>query len=169
MGESVKGKRGGRCDGCMDVGVINCMGCIAGDGRVSAGTPGSEGGCRNAALSSRIAALKVRVENIEILAGRPLVGPTEWAEAVSLARHAVDRVGVEGGAVKPDYILGTVGRDLAGILASLVRELSAHGIASGCACGDEPGSPSAAMTDRMRDALSAASTALKGLEALHVL
>ena len=168
MGESVKVKRG-RCDGCMDVGVINCMGCIAGDGRVSAAASRIDEGCRNAEMSSRIAALKVRVENIEILAGRPLVGPTEWAEAVSLARHAVDRVGVEGGAVKPDYILGTVGRFLAGILASLVRELSAHGIASGCACGDEPGSPSAAMTDRMREALSAASTALKGLEALHVL
>jgi hypothetical protein len=168
MGESVKVKRS-RCDGCMDVGVINCMGCIAGDERVSSGTTGSGGGCRNAEMSSRIAALKVRVENIEILAGRPLVGPTEWAEAVSLARHAVDRVGVEVGAVKPDYILGTVGRDIAGILASLVRELSAQGIAPWCACGDEPGSPSAAMTDRMIEALSAASTALKGLEALHVL
>lgn len=159
--------RKSRCDGCMDVGVINCMGCIAGDGRVSAGTTGGEGGYRNAEMSSRIAALKIRVGNVESLAGRPLVGPTEWAEAVSLARHAVDRVGASGGVPPPDYILGTVGRDLSDTLASLVRELSAMGYGNGpggCSVPDG----AAAMTAGMKEALTAASVALKGLEALHV-
>ena len=166
MGESVKVKRG-RCDGCMDVGVINCMGCIAGDERVSATASRIDDGCRNAELSSRIAALKVRVGNVESLAGRPLVGHTEWAEAVSMARHAVDRVGAAGGVPPPDYILGTVGRDLSDTLAALVRELSAMGYGNGPGgCSVPDGAE--AMTAGMKEALTAASVALKGLEALHV-
>ena len=67
-------------------------------------------GCKNPEMFKRLAYLAERVDARTNLAGSELVGPTEWAEAVSLCRYAVDRVGECGGVKVPDY----TGSDLSG-------------------------------------------------------
>jgi hypothetical protein len=59
--------------------------------------------CRNPEMVKRINYLQARVDVLKELASTELVGPTEWAEAVSLCRYAVDRVGECGGAALPVY------------------------------------------------------------------
>ena len=62
-----------------------------------------DSGCRNPEMVQKLANLVFYVGRLEQLASRQLVGPTEWAEAVSLARYAVDRVGECGDAPAPKY------------------------------------------------------------------
>lgn len=59
--------------------------------------------CRNHEMVKHINYLQARVDVLNKLVSSELVGPTEWSEAVSLCRYAVDRVGECGGAAVPVY------------------------------------------------------------------